>query len=150
MCRSPHERSNGMRRESFNYLRTMRQIKTSLDLAREPKRIPTTGARFRASFEKELEPQVSEKAIAVELEEERRKFIRQNQALARARQRVRGTRVALKAKNERLMVLRHALQKQRWLEAGDISISPAPKPRSSDESRDRRARRYRAVRVRRA
>jgi hypothetical protein len=77
-----------MRRESFNYLRTMREIKTGLDLAREPQRIQTTSGRFRASFEKELEPHINEKAIAVELEEEQRKFIRQNQALARARQKV--------------------------------------------------------------
>lgn len=141
-----------MRRESFNYLRTMRQIKTGLDLAREPHRIQTTGGRFRASFEKELEPQVNEKAIAVELEEERRKYIRQNQALARARQKLRDTRARLfatKVKNERLMVLRHTLQKQRWLEPADMSISPVPGPGGSDESRDRRGRSYRAVRVRR-
>ncbi len=141
-----------MRRESFNYLRTMRQIKTGLDLAREPNRIQTTSARFRAFFEKELEPQVNEKAIAVELEDERRKFIRQNQALARARQKLRDTRARLfatKVKNERLMVLRHTLQKQRWLELADMSISPVPRPGGADESRDRRARSYRAVRVRR-
>ncbi len=141
-----------MRRESFNYLRTMRQIKTGLDLAREPQRIRTTAARFRASFTKELEPQVNEKAMAVELEEERRKFIRQNQALARARQRLRGTRARLfaaKVKNERLMVLRHSLQKERWLEAGDMPASPALKSGSSDEPRERRVRSYRAVTVRR-
>jgi len=56
-----------MRRESFNYLRTMREIKTGLDLAREPQRIQTTSGRFRASFEKELEPHINEKAIAVSL-----------------------------------------------------------------------------------
>jgi hypothetical protein len=142
-----------MRRESFNYLRTMRQIKTGLDLAREPRRIQTTSSRFRASFEKELEPHVNEKAIGVELEEERRKFIRQNQALARTRQRLRGTRARLfatKVRNERMMVLRHSLQKQRWLEAGDMSNPPVPRPGSLGEPRDKPARSYRVVKVRRA
>lgn len=109
-----------MRRESFNYLRTMRQIKTGLDLAREPQRIQTTAARFRAPFQKDLEPHINEKAIAIELEEEQRKFVRQNQALVRSRQKLkaaRGRLYATKAKNERVMVLRLALQKQRWLEA---------------------------------
>jgi hypothetical protein len=141
-----------MRRESFNYLRTMREIKTGLDLAREPQRIQTTSGRFRASFEKELEPHINEKAIAVELEEEQRKFIRQNQALARARQKLKATRgrlFATKAKNERVMVLRHALQKQRWLELTDNPSSPALKPVASVKARAKATRKYRTVKVRR-
>lgn len=142
-----------MKRESFNYLHTMRQIKTGLDLAREPNRIQTTSARFRASFEKELEPQVNEKAIAVELEAEKRKFARQNQALARSRQKLKDTRgklFATKAKNERLMILRHTLQKQRWLDTEGIPTSSAPKPGGADAPREKRGRSYRAVKVRRA
>ncbi len=141
-----------MRRESFNYLRTMRQIKTGLDLARGPHKIQTTGGRFRASFEKDLEPKINEKAIAVELEEERRKFVRQNQALARSRQKLKDTRgrlFATKAKNERLMVLRHALQKQRWLEQEGTPGSPAAGPGVSEKSRGKRTRKLRAVKVRR-
>jgi hypothetical protein len=142
-----------MRRESFNYLRTMRQIKTGLDLAREPNRIQTTSARFRASSEKDLGPQVNEKAIAVELEAEERKFARQNQALARSRQKLKDTRgrlYATKAKNERLMILRHTLQKQRWLDTEGIPSSSAPKPGGADALREKRGRSYRAVKVRRA
>ena len=142
-----------MRRESFNYLRTMRQIKTGLDLARAPKQLQTTSARFRASFEKELEPHINERAIAVELEDERRKFARQNQSLARARQRLKDTRgklFAIRVKNERLMALRHSLQKQRWLDTEGMPTSSAPKPGGSDEPRKKHGRRYRAVKVRRA
>lgn len=141
-----------MRRESFNYLRTMREIKTGLDLAREPQRIQTTSGRFRASFEKELEPHINEKAIAVELEEEQRKFIRQNQALARSRQKLKATRgrlFATKAKNERVMTLRHNLQKQRWLELTDTANSPAAKPGASEKPRAKATRKYRTVKVRR-
>jgi len=142
-----------MRRESFNYLRTMRQIKTGLDLARGPKRVQTTSGRFRAAFEKELEPHVNERAIAVELEDERRKFSRQNQALARARQRLKDTRAklfAIKVKNERLMVLRHDLQKQRWRDPEDTPTANQTSSRAADEPRQTHGRRYRAVRVRRA
>ena len=142
-----------MRRESFNYLRTMRQIRTGLDLARAPKRLQTTSARFRASFEKELEPHVNERAIAVELEDERRKFVRQNQSLARARQKLKDTRgklFAIRVKNERLMVLRHNLQKQRWLDTEGTPTPSALKPGGSDERRKKPGRRYRAVKVRRA
>jgi len=142
-----------MRRESFNYLRTMRQVKTGLDLARAPKHLQTTSGRFRASFEKELEPHVNERAIAVELEDERRKFSRQNQALARARQKLKDTRAklfAIKVKNERLMVLRHDLQKQRWLEPEGAPAMNQTMSGGSDEPRQTRGRKYRAVRVRRA
>ena len=141
-----------MRRESFNYLRTMRQIKTGLDLVREPERIQTTSARFRASFEKELEPQINERAIAVELEDERRKFARQNQSLERARQRLKDTRAklfAIRAKNERLMVLRHDLQKQRWLDTEGMPTYPAPKPGNSEEHK-KLGHKYRTVKVRKA
>jgi hypothetical protein len=141
-----------MRRESFNYLRTMREIKTGLDLAREPQRIQTTSGRFRASFEKELEPHINERAIAVELEEEQRKFIRQNQALARSRQKLKATRgrlFATKAKNERVMILRHNLQKQRWLGLTETPASPTAKPGASEKPRAKTARKYRTVKVRR-
>jgi hypothetical protein len=142
-----------MKRESFNYFRTMRQVKTGLDLARGPKRLRTTSARYRAPFEKGLEPQVDEKAIAVELEQEKRKFVRQNQALARSRQKLKDTRgrlFATRAKNERLMVLRHTLQKQRWLEPEGASSSSVPRASGAGEASENRGRKYRAVRVRRA
>lgn len=108
-----------MKRESFPFM-TMRQIVTGLDAARQPRRARTSSETFSRVDHKELLPHVDEKAIAVELEEERRKFVRQNQALARGRQKLRATRARLfatKVKNERLMELRHKLQKQRWQDA---------------------------------
>ena len=141
-----------MKRESFPFM-TMRQTVTGLDLARQRRRYHTSSEAFRAAFLKELKPRIDERAIGVELEQEKRRFLRQNQALERGRQRVKMARLKLlatKEKNERLMELRHQLQKQRWLEPADMSTSPVPKSGNSAESRDRRARRYRAVRVRRA
>jgi len=130
-----------MRRESFPFP-TMRQIVTGLDAARLPRRFKTTGEAFRQVDPRELQPRIDEKAIAVELEEERRKFVRQNQALARGRQKLRATRARLfatKVKNERLMTLRHQLQKGRWLGMEDATTQPVR----------RRERSFKEVKVRR-
>ena len=133
-----------MKRESFPFM-TMRQVVTGLDMARQPRRARTSSAAFS---------RVDEKEIAVELEEERRKFVRQNQALARSRQKLLATRARLfatKVKNERLMALRHKLQKQRWQDievaAPQTARAPLPAPRSA-----RQAGRHslREIRVRRA
>lgn len=140
-----------MKRESFPFM-TMRQMVTGLDLARQRRRYHTSSEAFRAPFLRELQPQINQRAIGVELEKEKRRFLRQNQALERGRQRVTMARLKLlatKQKNERLMELRQQLQKQRWLEPGVMSISPVSKPGSSHEPRKRRTRSYRAVRVRR-
>jgi len=82
----------------------------------------------------------------MELEEERRKFVRQNQALARSRQKLLATRgklFATKVKNERLMELRHRLQRQRWQDT-EVAV-PLPAPRVRQVGR----RSLREIRVRR-
>lgn len=130
-----------MRRESFPFM-TMRQIVTGLDMARQPHRCRTSSEAFSRVDHRELLPSIDEKAIAVELEEERRKFVRQNQALARGRQKLRATRARLfatKVKNERLMALRHQLQKSRWLGMEDATTQPVR----------RRERSFKEVKVRR-
>jgi len=130
-----------MKRESFPFM-TMRQIVTGLDVARQPHRHRTSSEAFRHVDHKELLPRINEQAIAVELEEERRKFVRQNQALARSRQKLRATRARLcatKVKNERLMALRYQLQKGRWLGMEDAATQPVR----------RRERSFKEVKVRR-
>jgi len=140
-----------MKRESFPFM-TMRQVVTGLDMARQPRRARTSSAAFSRVDHKELLPHVDEKAIAVELEEERRKFVRQNQALARSRQKLLATRARLfatKVKNERLMELRHQLQRQRWQDtevaAPQTAHAPLPAPRARQAAR----RSLREIRVRR-
>jgi len=122
-----------MKRESFPFM-TMRQIVTGLDVARQPHRHRTSSEAFSRVDYKELLPHVDEKEIAVELEEERRKFVRQNQALARSRQKLLATRARLfatKVKNERLMELRHKLQRQRWQDTEVAAPQPARTPKRS-------------------
>jgi hypothetical protein len=141
-----------MQRETFPF-KTMRQIVTGLDRVRLQRRFKTTGEALRGVDLTRLQPLINDKAIAVALEQEQRRFVRQNQALKRLRQRTMRTRarlLATKAKNERLMVLRHNLQKQRWLEAaGDTRSRAVPALRSSDEQEGRPKRRFREVTVRR-
>lgn len=130
-----------MKRESFPFM-TMRQIVTGLDAARQPHRHRTSGETFRCVDLKDLRPHINERAIGVALEEEKRRFVRQNQALERGRQKIKMTRLKLlatKAKNERLMALRSQLQKQRWLETADAGLE-APRKREQ---------RFRMVSVRR-
>jgi hypothetical protein len=61
----------------------------------------------------------------------------------------RGRLFATKAKNERVMILRHILQKQRWLELTDNPSSPAPRAGASVKPRAKATRKFRTVKVRR-
>jgi len=61
----------------------------------------------------------------------------------------RGRLFVTKAKNERIMVLRHTLQKQRWLELTDNPSSPAPRAGASVKPRAKATRKFRTVKVRR-
>lgn len=113
---------------------TMRQIVTGIEVARQPRRVLTTSEAFRAPFLKELRPHDNERAIGLALEQEKRRFVRQNEALERGRRKTTMSRLKLlatKEKNERLMALRHQLQKQRWFEAAVAApvASRRPQPR---------------------
>jgi hypothetical protein len=137
-----------MKRESFPFM-TMRQIVTGLDVARQPRRHRTSAEAFRAQSLKELKPHINERAIGLVLEEEKRRFMRQNQALERGRQKIQMTRLKLLAtreKNQRLMALRHSLQKQRWQDTEVAAPLPAPQ---SGAARQAARRSLREIRVRR-
>lgn len=104
-----------MERESLTGIKTVREIISGLDLARRKRPIKTTSSLRRKG--KELEPKISEKAMAIELEKEKRRFAKQNAALERNRKKIGNTRqklVNLKEKNRRLMDLRMGLGKKRW------------------------------------
>lgn len=105
-----------MKRETFLFTRTMRDIKTGWDLAREKQgKIKTTAHIMRGG--KEIQPKINERQVAVELEQEKRRFARQYQALEKGKKKVEGYRAKLAGtieKNRRMMALRHKLQKQYW------------------------------------
>lgn len=105
-----------MKRETFLFTRTMRDIKTGFDLSREGRNKVTTTAKLMRGG-KEIQPKLNERHIAVALEQEKRRFSRQCESLEKGRKKVGAFRQKLAAtleKNRRLMALRHDLQKQYW------------------------------------
>lgn len=105
-----------MKRETFLFTRTMRDIKTGWDISREKEgKIKTTAKLMRGG--KEIQPKINERHVAVELEQEKRRFARQMEALEKGRKKVdayRGKLAGTIEKNRRLMALRFGLQKQYW------------------------------------
>ena len=105
-----------MKRETFLFTRTMRDIKTGWDLSRESQgKIKTTADIMRGG--KKIQPKVNERQVAIALEQEKRRFARQYEAIERGRKKVNAYREKLAGtleKNRRLMTLRYDLQKQYW------------------------------------
>ena len=105
-----------MKRETLLFTRTMRDINTGFDLSRAGQgKIKTLSHLMRAG--KEIQPKLNERHVAVELEQERRRFARQYGALDRGRKKVQAYREKLAGaveKNRRLMALRYDLQKKYW------------------------------------
>lgn len=105
-----------MKRETFLFTRTMRDIKTGFDISRQAEgKIKTTAKLMRGG--REIQPKIDERHIAVALEQEKRRFARQMAALGRGRKKVTEFREKLAGaleKNKRLMALRYSLAKQYW------------------------------------
>lgn len=125
-----------MKRETFLFTRTMRDIKTGWDIAREKEgKITTTGHLMRNK--KVIQPKLNERQVAVELEQEKRRFARQCEALGRGRKKVEAYREKLAGtieKNRRLMGLRYELQKQYWArEEEPVSASKSSSSRKTNE-----------------
>lgn len=98
--------------DNLKFIRTMREIKTVRDIRSKPMR--TSQQVFRT---KDLIYPVDERPIAVALQQERRRFMRQAVGLGRSKKKlehVRAKLYAVREKNSRLMQLRHQLQKERW------------------------------------
>lgn len=105
-----------MKRETFLFTKTMRDIKTGWDVAREGHdKFKTTSKLMRGG--KEIQPKINPRHVAVELEKEKRRFARQCEALERGRKKVGAYREKLAGtleKNKQLMTLRYNLQKKYW------------------------------------
>lgn len=105
-----------MKRETFLFTRTMRDIKTGWDISRGKEGKVTTIAHLMRN-KRVIQPKINERQVAVELEQEKRRFARQCEALERGRKKVEAYREKLAGtieKNRRLMGLRYGLQKQYW------------------------------------
>jgi hypothetical protein len=105
-----------MKNETFLFTRTMRDIKTGFDIARKRDgKIKTTAQLMRGN--KQIQPKLNERQVAIALEQEKRRFARQREALERGRKKVNAYREKLAGtieKNKRIMALRAELQKQYW------------------------------------
>ena len=104
-----------MESEALRKIRTTRQVKTSLDIARK-QRLRTTNSLSKTKEEIEHLESLTDSRVEQVLEKERRRFAAWEAAADKSRQRVLRSRERLAAtinKNRALMELRQELQKRR-------------------------------------
>jgi len=104
-----------MKSEALRNIRTMRQVKTSLNVARN-QRLKTTNSLSKTRDEVEYLESLTDRPLEQVLEKERRRFAAQEALINKSRQRVLRAREKLAAtinKNRALMELRHELQQRR-------------------------------------
>jgi hypothetical protein len=107
-----------MKRESFPF-KTRTEIVGGLDMARVMARLVPPTSRNLRRFGEITVPSTNERAIETALEQERRRFQRQDGSIQRTQNKVAGYRRRLLGtviKNRRLMELRAQLQKARYVE----------------------------------
>jgi hypothetical protein len=101
-----------MESEALRNLRTMRQIRTGTDLARDQK-LRTTNSLSKTKEEVEHLQSLIDRRVGQSLAKERKRFAAQEAAIEKSRQRVLRSREKLAAtlnKNRSLTELRHELQ----------------------------------------
>lgn len=102
--------------EALRNLRTMRQIRVSLDLARRQK-IKTTNSLSKTCIEAQNLQILTDPKTTQILEKEKRRFIAQQTSIDKSRRRVLRARNKLAAtinRNRALIELRHDLQRGLW------------------------------------
>ncbi len=102
--------------ETLRNVRTMRQVKSSLDLVRSQKP-KTTNSLSKTKDEVEYLLSLTDQRAGQILAKERRRFAAQEAAIDRSRQQVLRSRERLAVtinKNQALTKLRHELQRARW------------------------------------
>jgi predicted nucleic acid-binding Zn-ribbon protein len=123
-----------MKSEALRNVRTMRQIKTALDVARGQK-LRTTNSLSKTREEVEYLESLTDRRLEQVLEKERRRFAAQEAAIGKSRQRVLRAREKLATtvnKNRALTELRRELQQAR--REGNDPVAPKvemPAPESS-------------------
>ncbi len=104
-----------MKSEALRNIRTMRRVKTSLDVARSQK-VRTTNSLSKAREEIEHLELLTDGRLEQVLTKERARFAALNMSVEKSRQRIIKSREKLAAminKNRALMELRHELQQRR-------------------------------------
>jgi predicted nucleic acid-binding Zn-ribbon protein len=118
-----------MESEALRKIRTMRQVKTSLDVARKQK-LRTTDSLSKTSEELDHLESLIDRRTKQSLEKESKSFAAQEATVHKSRQRVLRAREKLAAtinKNRALTELRHELQRARW-EGRDPTPPQAEQP----------------------
>jgi valyl-tRNA synthetase len=114
--------------EALRNIRTMRQVKTSLDLA-ENQRIKTTNSLSRTEEEETYLQSLSDRRLEQILAKERKRSAAVEVAIDKSRQRLIKAREKLAAtinKNRALTELRHELQRTRWKGRNSVPLKKAP------------------------
>jgi hypothetical protein len=105
-----------MESEALRNLRTMRQIRTGTDLARDQK-LRATNSLSKTKEEVEHLESLSDRGVAQILAKERKRFTAQEATIEKSRQRLLRSRKRLAItinRNRALTELRHELQRTRW------------------------------------
>jgi hypothetical protein len=114
--------------EALRNIRTMRQVKTSLDLARSQK-LRTTNSLTRTRGEVEYLQTLTDRQIEQILAKERKRSAAMETAVDKSRRRLIKAREKLAAtinKNRALTELRHELQQARWEGRNSVPLRKAP------------------------
>ncbi len=113
-----------MKSEALRKIRTMRQVKTSLDVARSQK-LRTTNSLSKTREEMEYLESLSDSRLEQVLQKERKRFAALDVSVEKSKERLIKSREKLAAtinKNRAFTELRHELQQARW--KGENSTVP--------------------------
>ena len=125
-----------MKSEALRNVRTMREVKTSLDIARGQRR-RTTNSLSKTREEVESLESLTDRCVEQVLDKERRRFGVQEAAINKSRQRMLRAREKLAMtvnKNRALTDLRRRLQQTRW-GGDDPAVTKAKVPSSESNLR---------------
>ena len=117
-----------MTSEALRNFRTMRQVKTSLDLAKN-QRVKTTNSLSRTEEEAAYLLSLTDRRAGQILAKETKRFAAMEASVDKSRGRLLKAREKLAAtinKNRALTELRYQLQRARWEKRGDIPLKKKP------------------------
>lgn len=125
-----------MESEALRDVRTMRQVKTSLDVARRQK-LRTTNSLSKTREEIEYLESMTDSRLGQVLAKEKARFAAIDASVEKSRQRLIRSREKLAAtinKNRALIELRHELQRARW-EGRDPMLPKVEQPKPEQNLR---------------
>jgi hypothetical protein len=114
--------------EALRNIRTMRQVKTSLDLARRQKQ-KTTNSLSKTEEEAAYLLSLTDRRVVQILDKETRRFAAMEASISKSKGRVLKAREKLAAtinRNHALTEMRHELQQARWEGRDSVSSKKAP------------------------